>query len=122
MPSKPLTLSCRDRTHTVAEWARISGTPGHTILARVRRGWPIEEAIFTPPMKRGAYRESLNKIVKGCRGCYHYKPYYWGENLQRWYCDYIGDTGHKRPCPPGPGCTCYTTEIPKHKLRKDFEE
>lgn len=122
MPSKPLTLSCRGQTHTLAEWESISHVPEKTIRQRIVRGWTEEEAIFTPPMKRGAYRERLVKIAKTCRGCYHYKPYYWGTINQQWYCDYIGDTGHKRPCPPGAGCTCYTTEIPKHKLRKDFEE
>lgn len=26
-----------------------------------------------------------------------------------WYCDYLHITGHRRPCPPGKGCTVRTT-------------
>lgn len=35
-----------------------------------------------------------------CKGC-AYAAYLGGE----WYCDYLSVTGHRRPCPPGKGCT-----------------
>lgn len=35
-----------------------------------------------------------------CKGC-AYAAYLGGE----WYCDYLSVTGHRRPCPPGEGCT-----------------
>lgn len=34
--------------HTVAEWARLTGTPKSTILARLEDGWDAERAIFAP--------------------------------------------------------------------------
>lgn len=36
-----------------------------------------------------------------CEGCEHFYSYY----LVNRCCNYIFDTGHKRPCPPGQGCT-----------------
>ena len=119
MGKNSLKLTCRGKTLTVAEWEAVSHTPKNTIYQRIARGWPVEEAIFAP--QRGAYRESLVKTAKTCRGCYHYKPFYWETNTQQWYCDYIGDTWEKRPCPPGPGCTCYTRTGPKRKKMEDFE-
>lgn len=121
MAKNKLKLTCKGKTLTVTEWEAISHVPEKTIRQRIARGWPAEEAIFTPPMKRGAYRQSLIKTAKTCRGCYHYKPFYWMSNTQQWYCDYIGDTGQKRPCPPGPGCTCYTRQKPNRKKLEDFE-
>lgn len=35
-----------------------------------------------------------------CRGCCHYRGI-WGAEM----CHYIFDKGHRRPCPPGKGCT-----------------
>lgn len=35
-----------------------------------------------------------------CKGCAYAVPLS-GE----WYCDYLSITGHRRPCPPGEGCT-----------------
>jgi hypothetical protein len=32
---------------------------------------------------------------------------YWGSNWGSSYCNYIFIEGHKRPCPPGKGCTEY---------------
>ena len=51
------------------------------------------------------------KEVKGtkpdpyCKGCIHCTQIgsYWG-------CNYIFDTGHKRPCDPGEGCTAKETK------------
>ena len=37
---------------------------------------------------------------KYCDGCFHFG--YVGSNA---HCDYIGNTGHRRPCPAGEGCT-----------------
>lgn len=31
------------------------------------------------------------------------------------HCDYIGDTGHKRPCKPTPECICYEPRTKKRK-------
>lgn len=39
-------------TRTISEWTRIQGIPDSTLRYRVRRGWPIEQALTTPPDKR----------------------------------------------------------------------
>ena len=112
MGKQKLVLTCRGRTRTLAEWEKISRVPQKTIRERIKRDWPVEEAIFTPPMHRGGHLDSLNKIVQSCRGCCHYKSFFWVDRTQQWYCGYILDTHHKRPCPPGPGCTCYEKHRP----------
>ena len=53
----------------------------------------------------------VGKDLAYCRGCDHltagtYKT-----------CDYIVDTGHRRPCRAGDGCTCHTKKK-KHELRR----
>ena len=40
------------RSATMREWADISGTRYNMIQQRLLRGWPIELAVFAPPMKR----------------------------------------------------------------------
>lgn len=42
-----------------------------------------------------------------CRGCVHLNKldcYGWF-NMYAWYCNYICDEKHSRPCPAGKGCT-----------------
>lgn len=39
--------------HTIPEWSRISGIKIHTIQQRLKRGWNIERAVFSP-LKGGA--------------------------------------------------------------------
>ena len=39
-------------TRTAAEWARKYGISRNLLNVRVRRGWPIEEALFLPAGKR----------------------------------------------------------------------
>jgi len=41
-------LTCSGKTATLAEWAEISGVGESTIRARLRKGWPIEEALKPP--------------------------------------------------------------------------
>lgn len=47
-------------------------------------------------------------MIKACRGC----RYQAGGR----YCDYIGIVGHRRPCPPGPGCTVKDTDDRRRKV------
>ncbi len=116
MTGSKLLLTCRGHTYTVAEWEQISHVPQRTIRRRIGHGWPIEEAIFAPPMAKGSHHDSLSKITDSCQGCSHYKPFYWVAKRQQWYCDYINDTGKKRPCPPGPGCACYSPTRDKEDI------
>ena len=41
-------LECRGETKTPMEWAEISGVSNKRIYARIKRGWTVEAAIFTP--------------------------------------------------------------------------
>lgn len=36
-----------------------------------------------------------------CEGCFHWRGWVWGSMC----CNYIFDTGHRRPCEPGEDCT-----------------
>ena len=37
-----------------------------------------------------------------CDDCFYYRKFRSGNER---YCNYLGMTGHRRPCPPGDGCT-----------------
>lgn len=45
----------------------------------------------------------MSTCDKYCRGCGHYR----GGN-GTYCCEYLLDVGHRRPCPPGEGCTEHT--------------
>ena len=49
-----------------------------------------------------------------CRGCVHFR----GHTSFDRCCNYIFDTQHRRPCPPGEGCTVKIER--KYKLGLDF--
>lgn len=38
-------IELNGETHTMAEWADITGLNPATIWARLKRGWPVEEAL-----------------------------------------------------------------------------
>ena len=51
-----------------------------------------------------AYQKGLMQKVPKCpRDCIHYG--YWDVNVP--CCDYLLNTGHRRPCPAGENCTVY---------------
>lgn len=41
-------ITCRGKTHTLAEWGDIVGLKSGTILQRIRSGWDEESALFLP--------------------------------------------------------------------------
>jgi hypothetical protein len=41
-------ITCRGETHTLSEWSDIVGLQSLTILARIRKGWDEESAVFLP--------------------------------------------------------------------------
>ena len=47
-------------------------------------------------------------LARACKGCIYFTA--------RRCCDYIGIVGHRRPCPPGPGCTVKTTGDRRRKV------
>ena len=46
--SKPRLLTFRGRTQSLADWARQRGVGAGVIRARLRHGWPVEDAILKP--------------------------------------------------------------------------
>ena len=40
------------KTHTIAQWAVITGIPASTLCTRIRRGWSVERALNTSPSNR----------------------------------------------------------------------
>lgn len=40
-------------SHCVSEWSELSGIRHDTICARIRSGWTLEKAVFTPARKTG---------------------------------------------------------------------
>lgn len=51
------------------------------------------------------------RVSNPCKGCVHL--HYITDTMP--YCSYIFDTGKKRPCPPGEGCTVKLTLKKKRK-------
>ena len=41
-------ISLRGETHSISEWAEVVGVHKGVISARIRSGWPLEEAVFAP--------------------------------------------------------------------------
>jgi hypothetical protein len=52
-----LWLTVRDRRRTVADWARHVGLRYHTLRLRLRRGWPVAQALGLAPRIGGHYAE-----------------------------------------------------------------
>lgn len=55
------------------------------------------------------------KVDNPCKGCVHWRGRYWGSQS----CNYIFDTGHSRPCPPGAECTVKETEDARKEKPKE---
>lgn len=55
----------------------------------------------------------MSELGAYCKGCDHLKPTGSGKT-----CDYMLDTGRRRPCPAGEGCTEHTKRQPDKKKRK----
>ena len=55
----------------------------------------------------------MSELGTYCKGCDHLKPTGSGKT-----CDYMLDTGRRRPCPAGEGCTEHTKRQPDKKKRK----
>ena len=41
-------ITCNGETHTISQWARITGLKRDTISNRIERGMTVEEALYTP--------------------------------------------------------------------------
>jgi hypothetical protein len=54
-------ITHNNKSKTVAEWAEISGIHYSVITYRIKNGWDIEKAIFTPSIQ---YNKSIQSISK----------------------------------------------------------
>lgn len=69
--AKPVTF--RGRTHSIAEWSRLTGIPRHALYQRLEAGWPIRRALTEPTMRpeqRTVYnrnRRIIRRMVAGLR-------------------------------------------------------
>lgn len=55
-------LAHNGETHTLAEWSRITGMKVPMIWQRLRRGWPVSEAL-TPQPSRRHYQRAQSRIA-----------------------------------------------------------
>ena len=46
---------------SVKEWSKMTGVSTHAIYTRIKRGWPMEEAVKTPSMVNGKKRNYLHR-------------------------------------------------------------
>jgi hypothetical protein len=53
-------ITFNGETHLEIEWETILNIPARLISKRLGRGWPVEEALSTPILKKGFYRKHLN--------------------------------------------------------------
>lgn len=49
--SRCLMLTARGRTMSLIEWCRETGIAKSTVQHRLKDGWDVEDALFTPPKK-----------------------------------------------------------------------
>lgn len=100
-------LECRGQSHTIAEWAEITGLSSGTIKSRLKNGWTVRETLDTPPIPRGHGRH-YTPSNEGCAGCYYWRLLHYGagNKYHTRYCAYVLVTGHSRPCPAA-HCTEY---------------
>lgn len=92
---------------TVGEWERgEKRIPEERIdqiaqVLYVKASW-LREAVQPEKRWRGSDRKKKQRVVtaKYCGGCYHYCM-----SGMQLHCNYIVNTGHRRPCPAGEGCT-----------------
>ena len=56
-----LFLTFAHKTAPLSEWAEITGLPYSTLLRRMKRGWSVEEILFTAP-RPGKIRPNLDDL------------------------------------------------------------
>lgn len=68
-------ITCRGETRSLSEWSKMVGLSRQTIDDRIRRGWPVEQAIFEP-LKRDirSSRKRRNRggkcLAKNWKDCF----------------------------------------------------
>lgn len=51
--------------HSIRTWSKITGIGEMTIYGRLRQGWDVEKALFTPVQQHGVNRAKLSLEVDG---------------------------------------------------------
>lgn len=55
-------------------------------------------------------------MANNCDDCFYYRAM---SNGKARYCAYLIDTGQRRPCPPGDGCTVKVPREVKRRAKKE---
>ncbi len=50
-------ITANGESHTIAEWARITGIKSSTIKSRLHKGWNEVKAVTTPTLQMGSWRK-----------------------------------------------------------------
>jgi hypothetical protein len=58
----PKLIECRGQKKMPIEWSEISGVSNRAIYARIKRGWSVENAIFTPMRKQRPRQPNLFRL------------------------------------------------------------
>jgi len=93
---KPALYECRGEHRTARAWAELAGLPVSILRQRLRAGWPLEEAIFTP---LAAATPSKFSRSRKCAGCKYAKNFASSRDGSELYCDYLLMRRRKRPVP-----------------------
>lgn len=95
------------RQSRVSKWERDKEHVPPDMLREISQILYVKESWlrFGEPEQKpraGADRKKKQRVVtaKYCGGCYHYCM-----SGMQLHCNYIVNTGHRRPCPAGEGCT-----------------
>ena len=117
-----ITYEYMGETMTLREWAKRYDMHPTTLYSRVQDGWPIGEAL-TRPIERHAKarRAERQKDVKLCdkKVCKKCRYSVGSSHESREItCDYILQTGQRRPCPAG-ACTVFEPKV-KRRPSKNF--
>lgn len=54
-------LTYKGKTMTMAEWAKVIGISSSSLFGRMKRGWSVEKALSTPPIKEKRNNNAKNK-------------------------------------------------------------
>lgn len=64
---KGKSIEFNGQTHTIPEWATITGISAKTLRARLHAGWDVEKALTTDIQRRGPICKAQS--IKDCETC-----------------------------------------------------
>lgn len=112
---RELAVQLGTRQSQVSKWERDKEPVPPKVLTEISRILYVRESWLRYGDTRQTPRDGVDKPTgkvsrKYCGGCFHF-----GYVSSNAHCNYIGNTGHCRPCPAGEGCTERITPAEWHK-------